>query len=140
MARRLYLGRLPTDARSEDVNKFFEGYGRIIDCRVMTGAFDAEDAVHQLNGKPFMGASKAVLVANLTMTEAMGRIGCRVEIAADNFLFGTCRAPRSRRPPGIRLLVTGVSRDTSWQVRTPPSLAAVPFGTYRTLFEWPSRG
>ncbi|KAF5380807.1 hypothetical protein D9615_004114 [Tricholomella constricta] len=37
MARRLYLGRLPTDARSEDVNKFFEGYGRIVDCRVMTG-------------------------------------------------------------------------------------------------------
>lgn len=30
---------LPTDARSEDVNKFFEGYGRIIDCRVMTGSF-----------------------------------------------------------------------------------------------------
>jgi len=24
-------------------------------------------------------------------------------------------APRSRRPPGIRILVTGVSRDTSWQ-------------------------
>ena len=29
----------------------------------------------------------------------------------------SCRAPRSRRPPGIRLIVTGVSRDTSWQVR-----------------------
>ena len=25
-------------------------------------------------------------------------------------------APRSRRPPGIRLIVSGVSRDTSWQV------------------------
>ena len=54
MARRLYLGSkayptsehchltvfgtgLPTDARSDDVSKFFEGYGRIIDCRVMTG-------------------------------------------------------------------------------------------------------
>ncbi|TFK42455.1 hypothetical protein BDQ12DRAFT_275966 [Crucibulum laeve] len=24
-------------------------------------------------------------------------------------------APRSRRPPGVRLVVTGVSRDTSWQ-------------------------
>lgn len=29
---------LPADTRSEDVNKFFEGYGRIVDCRVMTGA------------------------------------------------------------------------------------------------------
>lgn len=57
MSRRLYLGSmsplglsllnpshprhtitgLPTDARSEDVQKFFDGFGRIIDCRVMTG-------------------------------------------------------------------------------------------------------
>ena len=28
---------LPTDARSDDVAKLFEGYGRIVDCRVMTG-------------------------------------------------------------------------------------------------------
>jgi hypothetical protein len=57
MSRRLYLGSkrrlsliclltltviisgLPTDARSEDVSKFFDGYGRIIDCRVMTGNY-----------------------------------------------------------------------------------------------------
>jgi len=119
MARRLYLGRrvffkvscpffaadlsrnpgLPPDARSDDVAKFFDGFGRIVDCRVMTGSFDkksqqphrlskpssgfgfvefenskvtilefinnplcpdslqdAEDAVHNFNGKPFMGA------------------------------------------------------------------------------------
>lgn len=54
MARRLYLGRtsnleshkhsnspehlgLPMDARSDDVAKFFDGYGRIVDVRVMTG-------------------------------------------------------------------------------------------------------
>lgn len=54
MSRRLYLGSknslillintfhsettgLPTDARTEDVQKFFDGFGRIIDCRVMTG-------------------------------------------------------------------------------------------------------
>ena len=58
MARRLYLGSesvqndckyviftracptgLPPDARSDDVAKFFDGYGRIVDCRVMTGDF-----------------------------------------------------------------------------------------------------
>jgi len=57
MARRLYLGStnnfrrlsvdatdrvrftgLPPDARAEDVAKFFDGFGRIIDCRVMTGS------------------------------------------------------------------------------------------------------
>jgi hypothetical protein len=31
--------------------------------------------------------------------------------------FFFLRAPRSRRPVGIRLIVSGVSRDTSWQVR-----------------------
>ena len=28
---------LPMDARSDDVAKFFDGYGRIVDVRVMTG-------------------------------------------------------------------------------------------------------
>jgi RNA recognition motif-containing protein len=63
MARRLYLGKLPPDTRSEDINKFFDGVGRIVDCRVMTGfgfvefesSRDAEDALNQFNGKPFQG-------------------------------------------------------------------------------------
>lgn len=57
MARRLYLGStnnfrrlsvdathrlrligLPPDARAEDVAKIFDGFGRIVDCRVMTGS------------------------------------------------------------------------------------------------------
>ncbi|KAG6851292.1 hypothetical protein H0H93_011728 [Arthromyces matolae] len=123
MARRLYLGRLPTDARTEDVNKFFEGYGRIVDCRVMTGNLvvvtlktlgfgfvefenskDAEDAVHQLNGKPFMGANIVVEFAKESRP--------RRETYDNERSYGS---PRSRRPPGIRILVTGVSRDTSWQ-------------------------
>jgi RNA recognition motif len=54
MTRRLYLGSmtlslspyaqsltcclgLPHDVRQEEVTKFFDGYGRIVDCRVMTG-------------------------------------------------------------------------------------------------------
>ena len=65
MSRRLYLGRLPPDTRSEDINKLLDTYGRIIDCRVMTGfgfvefenANDAEEAVNNCNGKPFMGQS-----------------------------------------------------------------------------------
>ena len=37
MARRLYLGHLSPEARSEDIQKLFDGYGRVVDCRVMTG-------------------------------------------------------------------------------------------------------
>lgn len=43
---------LPTDARSDDVSKFFEGYGRIIDCRVMTGSSDKRNPTNTgLNDK-----------------------------------------------------------------------------------------
>jgi len=35
--RILIIAELPPDTRSDDVSKFFDGYGKIIDCRVMTG-------------------------------------------------------------------------------------------------------
>ena len=31
------MTELPPDTRSDDVSKFFDGYGKIVDCRVMTG-------------------------------------------------------------------------------------------------------
>jgi len=121
---------LPPDARSDDVAKFFDGYGRIIDCRVMTGSSDkrdptdgklnqpssgfgfvefesskdAEDAVHNFNGKPFMGVNIVVEFAKESRP--------RRDVYEGERNHG---APRSRRPPGIRLIVSGVSRDTSWQ-------------------------
>ncbi|KAJ6502082.1 hypothetical protein C8R45DRAFT_1051240 [Mycena sanguinolenta] len=112
MSRRLYLGRLSADARSDDVSKLFEGYGNIIDCRVMTGfgfvefenAKDAEDAMNQFNGKPFMGQNIVIEFAKESRPRREPYDGERS--------FG---APRSRRPPGIRLIVSGISRDTSWQ-------------------------
>jgi len=112
MSRRLYLGRLSADARSEEVSKLFEGYGNIIDCRVMTGfgfvefenAKDAEDAVTNFNGKPFMGQNIVVEFAKESRPRREPYDGDRN--------YG---APRSRRPPGIRLIVSGISRDTSWQ-------------------------
>jgi len=108
----LCISGLPPDARSEDVAKFFDGYGRIIDCRVMTGfgfvefesSKDAEDAVHNFNGKPFMGVNIVVEFAKESRP--------RRDVYEGERNHG---APRSRRPPGIRLIVSGVSRDTSWQ-------------------------
>ncbi|KAJ3932810.1 MAG: hypothetical protein NXY57DRAFT_1048233 [Lentinula lateritia] len=111
MTRRLYVGRLPTEARSEDVSKLFEGYGRIVDCRVMTGfgfvefesSKDAEDAVQQFNGKAFMGANIVVEFAK----ESRPR--------REPYEERHGAASRARRPPGIRIIVSGISRDTSWQ-------------------------
>ncbi|KAI0306716.1 hypothetical protein B0F90DRAFT_1692509 [Multifurca ochricompacta] len=111
MSRRLYLGKLPPDTRSEDVSKFFDGYGKIVDCRVMTGfgfvefenARDAEDALHHFNGKNFMGQNIVVEFAKESRP--------RREPYEDRY-----GAPvRARRPPGIRIVVSGISRDTSWQ-------------------------
>jgi len=109
MARRLYLGRLPMDARSDDVAKFFDGYGRIVDVRVMTGfgfvefenGRDAEDALNAFNGKNFMGTSIVVEFAK--------------ESRPKRDTYDADRAFRARRPPGFRLVVSGISRDTSWQ-------------------------
>lgn len=112
MSRRLYLGRLPTDARPEDVQKHFDGYGKIVDCRVMTGfgfvefehPRDAGEVVDAFNGKGFMGQSSII-----------------VEFAKDTRRreerFDRAPPPPRvvRRPPGIRIEVTGISRDTSWQ-------------------------
>ncbi|KAH9997566.1 hypothetical protein BJV77DRAFT_941375 [Russula vinacea] len=111
MSRRLYLGKLPPDTRSEDVSKFFDGYGKIIDCRVMTGfgfvefenARDAEDALHHFNGKNFMGQNIVVEFAKESRP--------RRDPYEDRY-----GAPvRARRPPGIRIVVFGISKDTSWQ-------------------------
>ncbi|KAF9652923.1 hypothetical protein BDM02DRAFT_3183260 [Thelephora ganbajun] len=109
MARRLYLGRLPVDARSDDVAKFFDGYGRIVDVRVMTGfgfvefenSRDAEDALNAFNGKSFMGTNIVVEFAK--------------ESRPKRDTYDADRAVRARRPPGHRLIVSGISRDTSWQ-------------------------
>jgi len=109
MSRRLYLGRLPTDAQQAEVQKLFDGYGPIIECRVMTGfgfvefesPKDADDVVQKFNGTQFMGSSIIV------------------EFARDNKRRDDRRReppPRVRRPPpGYRIVVTGLSRDTSWQ-------------------------
>jgi arginine/serine-rich splicing factor 4/5/6 len=93
------------------VSKFFDGYGKIIDCRVMTGfgfvefesARDAEDALQHFNGKNFMGQNIVVEFAKESRP--------RREPYEDRY-----GAPvRARRPPGIRIVVSGISRDTSWQ-------------------------
>ncbi|EPB77295.1 hypothetical protein ANCCEY_03592 [Ancylostoma ceylanicum] len=65
---RVYLGRLPFRARESDIERFFQGYGRITDIAMKRGfAFiefeskrDAEDAVDELNGRSILGDSKSI--------------------------------------------------------------------------------
>ena len=60
---RIYLGKIPYNARERDIERFLKGYGRITNISMKYGfAFvdfedhrDAEDACHDLDGKTMDG-------------------------------------------------------------------------------------
>lgn len=63
MSTRVYLGHLPRDASDREVEGLFKNYGRLREVTLKNGfgfvefsdAKDADDAVHDLHGKDFMG-------------------------------------------------------------------------------------
>ncbi|KZT53734.1 hypothetical protein CALCODRAFT_474354 [Calocera cornea HHB12733] len=106
--KRVYIGKMPRDAMKQDVEQFFDGYGRILDCRIMNGfgfvefdsPKDAEDVVASFQGKKLLGEPVIIELAKES----------RRERGPDE------RGPRPfTRRPGYRILVHGISRDTSWQ-------------------------
>ncbi|MBN3301927.1 SRSF4 factor, partial [Amia calva] len=60
---RVYIGRLSYQARERDVERFFKGYGKILEVDLKNGygfvefddPRDADDAVYELNGKDLCG-------------------------------------------------------------------------------------
>ncbi|XP_052768774.1 serine-arginine protein 55-like isoform X1 [Mya arenaria] len=60
---RVYVGRVPNDARDKDIERFFKGYGRLREILMKNGYTfvefddprDADDAVYELNGKEMLG-------------------------------------------------------------------------------------
>lgn len=60
---RVYIGRLSYRAREKDVERFFKGYGKILEVDLKNGygfvefddPRDADDAVYDLNGKELCG-------------------------------------------------------------------------------------
>ncbi len=63
MPYRVYLGNISDDCRERDVEKFFKGYGKLREISLKNGyGFvefdddrDADDAVHDLDGKELLG-------------------------------------------------------------------------------------
>lgn len=63
MGTRVYVGGISFEARERDLERFFKGYGRIREVLLKRGfAFvelgdprDADDAVHDLNGRTLLG-------------------------------------------------------------------------------------
>ncbi|KAI9629884.1 hypothetical protein KEM48_012519 [Puccinia striiformis f. sp. tritici PST-130] len=95
--------RIPPDATRTDVEKYFGRYGTLMDVRIMAGfgfleydsVRDAEDAVHDLNGRDFMGERGRDMHPGGGMGGGGGHTG--------------------PRRGGFRLLVKGLSHETSWQ-------------------------
>jgi len=71
---RIYLGRIPRRAAQRDVERFFKGYGKIVDIQLKNGfgfvdfddPRDAEDATYDLNGKEMCGERVIVELARGT--------------------------------------------------------------------------
>ncbi|KAH9445020.1 hypothetical protein Pst134EB_025273 [Puccinia striiformis f. sp. tritici] len=111
--RRLYVGRIPPDATRTDVEKYFGRYGTLMDVRIMAGfgfleydsVRDAEDAVHDLNGRDFMGERLIVEFAKAPRGRDMHPGGG----------MGGGGGHTGPRRGGFRLLVKGLSHETSWQ-------------------------
>jgi hypothetical protein len=106
--------------------------GFVVRVRVVLSSYlrcqDAEEVVTNFNGKTFLGAPIVVEFAKEGRSrprepyEDRGGFGLVVQMLRKlEPESGACirhPPPRSRRPPGIRLIVSGISRDTSWQVRS----------------------
>lgn len=108
MSNRIYVGRLNVRATERDIERFLKNYGRIR-CIMMKNGYgfvdfedprDADDAVHELHGREFMGD-------RVIVEHARGPSG---------------RSQRSSRygapiRTGYKLMVENLSSRVSWQVR-----------------------
>jgi len=107
--RRVYVGRLPRDCTKRDVEQYFGDYGRMDDIKILPGyAFlefeslrDAEDVVHDFNGRSFLGERIIVEFAKIGRDEHMAARPRRTLVTQGR--------------GGFRLVVSNLTDSCSWQ-------------------------
>jgi len=148
-SQRVYVGNIGSDIRERDLEKFFKGFGKIGDIAVKNGyGFvdfddhrDADDAVHDLDGKDFRGSRIRVELARDRRDRDRdggdrrgggrdgGRGGGRYDDRGGgrrddrrggfNDRRGGGGGARGGNPPGrkteFRCVVENISAATSWQ-------------------------
>lgn len=137
-SQRVYVGNIPLDTQKRDLERFFKGYGKLIDVLVIKGygfvefedPRDADEACEDLDGKEMDGGRVKVELARRDPKERDGRYGNRRDDRRDGRRdyrdrggYGTGyrgqRGDRRGAPPGPRtgnrLLVENISSRTSWQ-------------------------
>jgi len=118
---RVFLGNLPFDIRERDIEKFFLKYGRVRNIFIKSGRYgfcefddyrDADDAIHDLNGKELLGTRITVEHARGPRRDGggRGRDGDRRRAMwVDKY------GPPTRTK--YRMIVENLSTKMSWQWR-----------------------
>uniref|UniRef100_A0A3P8NKV9 RRM domain-containing protein n=1 Tax=Astatotilapia calliptera TaxID=8154 RepID=A0A3P8NKV9_ASTCA len=115
---RVYIGRLSYRAREKDVERFFKGYGKILEVDLKNGygfvefddPRDADDAVYDLNGKELCG--ERVIVEHTRGPRRDGGYG------GGGGGYGRWGGRDRYGPPirtDYRLIVENLSSRCSWQ-------------------------
>jgi len=135
---RVYVGRLSHRARESDVDRFFRGFGKVRDIMLKNGfgfvefddIRDAEDAIHDLNGRELCGERVLLEIARGIPRGAGGAFisGYVPPQSSSRHTYSReskrdTRSSRSRdmsgygRPSenGYRLIVENLSTRVSWQ-------------------------
>jgi len=132
-SQRVYFGNLAHDVRERDVEKFLKGYGKFGEVSLKQGyGFvdfedyrDADDCVHDLNGKDLLGERVRVQLAHdrrererrrgFGGRRSPGRFGGG---GGGRFGGGSGGRPRGGGPgrkTNHRIIVENLSSRTSWQ-------------------------
>ncbi|MEE6506563.1 hypothetical protein FKM82_007731, partial [Ascaphus truei] len=128
---RVYIGRLSYHVREKDIQRFFGGYGKMLEVDLKNGygfvefedSRDADDAVYELNGKDLCGERVIVEHARGPRRDREGySYGSRRGDSGSGSSTGGYRSQRSGRdkygPPvrtEFRLTVQNLSSRCSWQ-------------------------
>uniref|UniRef100_A0A8C2WAA0 Serine and arginine rich splicing factor 6a n=1 Tax=Cyclopterus lumpus TaxID=8103 RepID=A0A8C2WAA0_CYCLU len=117
---RVYIGRLSYNVREKDIQRFFSGYGKLMEVDLKNGyGFvefednrDADDAVYELNGKELCG--ERVIVEN-----ARGPRRDRDGYGGGSGYSSRSRTGRDKYGPPVRteyrVIVENLSSRCSWQ-------------------------
>ncbi|KAK9404707.1 serine/arginine-rich splicing factor 6 [Crotalus adamanteus] len=121
---RVYIGRLSYHVREKDIQRFFSGYGRLLEVDLKNGygfvefedSRDAEDAVYELNGKDLCGERVVVEHARGPRRD---RDGYSYSSRSGGGYSSRRASGRDKYGPPVRteyrLIVENLSSHCSWQ-------------------------
>uniref|UniRef100_A0A3B3R1H6 Serine and arginine rich splicing factor 6 n=1 Tax=Paramormyrops kingsleyae TaxID=1676925 RepID=A0A3B3R1H6_9TELE len=123
---RVYIGRLSYHVREKDIQRFFSGYGKLLEIDLKNGygfvefddTRDADDAVYELNGKDLCGERVIVEHARGPRRDRDGYGGASWG-RGRNSGYSRSRSGRDKYGPPVRteyrLIVENLSSRCSWQ-------------------------